>query len=76
VLSRSGARFAALCAKRNLTLPAHVSSANAARDLDLMRQAGGESKINYYGLSYGTFLGTTYANLFPGKIRSMVSTPS
>lgn len=66
------ARFAALCAERNPHLLTHVSTANAARDLDRMRQAVGVSKINYYGLSYGTFLGVTYANLFPGRVRSMV----
>lgn len=66
------ARFAESCAERNPTLLAHVSTANAARDLDRMRQAVGDSKINYYGLSYGTFLGATYANLFPGNVRSMV----
>lgn len=72
VFQKGWARFAELCAERNPTLLAHVSTANAARDLDRMREAVGDSKINYYGLSYGTFLGATYANLFPGNVRSMV----
>lgn len=65
-------QFAKRCAERNPRLLPHVSTANAARDLDLLRQAVGDEKINYYGLSYGTFLGVTYANLFPDKVRAMV----
>ncbi|MGJ0483790.1 MAG: alpha/beta hydrolase [Methylomicrobium sp.] len=50
----------------------HMSTANVARDLDLLRQAVGDSQLNYVGYSYGSFLGITYANLFPNKIRAMV----
>ena len=50
----------------------HMSTANVARDLDLLRQAVGDSQLNYVGYSHGSFLGTTYANLFPDKIRAMV----
>ncbi|NJP90419.1 alpha/beta hydrolase [Nonomuraea sp. FMUSA5-5] len=53
-------------------LLAHNSTANAARDLDLLRQAIGDPQLNYLGLSYGTVLGTIYANLFPGKVGRMV----
>ena len=49
----------------------HMSTANAARDLDLLRRAVGDEKMTYLGYSYGTFLGATYANLFPGKVRAM-----
>ncbi|WP_285594346.1 alpha/beta hydrolase [Actinomycetospora sp. NBRC 106378] len=50
----------------------HLSTANAARDLDLLRQALGEPTISVYGYSYGTYLGATYANLFPGRLRALV----
>jgi pimeloyl-ACP methyl ester carboxylesterase len=38
----------------------------------LLRQAVGDNQLNYVGYSYGSFLGVTYANLFPNKIRAMV----
>ncbi|MFE6844539.1 alpha/beta hydrolase [Streptomyces sp. NPDC057686] len=60
------------CEKRDADLLRHVSTADTARDLDLLRQAVGESRLNYFGVSYGTILGATYANLFPGKVRAMV----
>ncbi|MFC5108528.1 alpha/beta fold hydrolase [Kibdelosporangium philippinense] len=50
----------------------HVSTANTARDLDMLRRAVGEEKISYHGISYGTHLGAIYANLFPNRIRAMV----
>ncbi|WP_165982434.1 alpha/beta hydrolase [Dankookia rubra] len=62
----------AACIARNGDLLAHVSTADNARDLDLLRQAVGEERMNYYGTSYGTFLGATYANLFPDRLRAMV----
>jgi pimeloyl-ACP methyl ester carboxylesterase len=44
----------------------------AARDLDIIRGALGETKLNYLGMSYGTYLGAVYAHLFPGKVGRMV----
>jgi pimeloyl-ACP methyl ester carboxylesterase len=66
------ARFGQLCAQRNGDLLAHVSTAESARDLDLLRQAVGDPQLTYVGISYGTFLGATYANLFPDKVRALV----
>jgi pimeloyl-ACP methyl ester carboxylesterase len=60
------------CIERNGTLLSHVSTADNARDLDLLRQAVGEATMNYYGTSYGTFLGATYVNMFPDRVRSAV----
>lgn len=60
------------CVQRNGDLLAHVSTADNARDLDLLRQAVGDAKTTYYGTSYGTFLGATYINMFPDKIRAAV----
>jgi pimeloyl-ACP methyl ester carboxylesterase len=42
------------------------------RDLDLLRRAVGDDKLTYLGFSYGSYLGTTYANLFPQKVRALV----
>jgi pimeloyl-ACP methyl ester carboxylesterase len=61
-----------LCEQTNPALLAHVSTAETARDLDLLRQAVGDPVLNYYGISYGTYLGATYANLFPSKVGAMV----
>jgi pimeloyl-ACP methyl ester carboxylesterase len=64
--------FAAICRQRNGDLLSHVSTTDTARDMDLLRQAVGEPALNYLGVSYGTYLGTVYANLFPDRIRAMV----
>jgi pimeloyl-ACP methyl ester carboxylesterase len=50
----------------------HMSTANVARDLDVLRQAVGDRGLNYVGYSYGSFLGTMYANLFPQNVRAVV----
>lgn len=60
------------CGARNGDLLAHVSTADTARDLEALRLSLGNEKLNYLGVSYGTFLGATYTNLFPDNIRSMV----
>ncbi|MGW5347776.1 alpha/beta fold hydrolase [Streptomyces sp. NPDC004050] len=60
------------CEKRDADLLRHVSTADTARDLDLLRQAVGEPQLNYFGVSYGTILGATYANMFPDRVRAMV----
>jgi pimeloyl-ACP methyl ester carboxylesterase len=64
--------FGQLCQSRDAWLLQHVSTADTARDLDLLRQAVGDATLNYIGTSYGTFLGATYANLFPSQVRAMV----
>ncbi|NGY66260.1 alpha/beta hydrolase [Lentzea sp. NEAU-D13] len=50
----------------------HMSTADVARDMDLLRRAVGDRKISYLGFSYGSFLGATYANMFPNNIRALV----
>jgi pimeloyl-ACP methyl ester carboxylesterase len=64
--------FGKICAISNGALLRHVSTADTARDLNLLRQALGQPKLNYLGISYGTFLGATYANLFPRRVGRMV----
>jgi pimeloyl-ACP methyl ester carboxylesterase len=65
------ADLAARCQARVGWLLPHLSTANVARDLDLLRQAVGDDELNYVGYSYGTYLGATYANLFPDKVRTL-----
>ena len=60
------------CAAKAGPILQHVSTANTARDLELLRRAVGDPKLTYHGISYGTHLGATYANLFPNRIRAMV----
>ena len=50
----------------------HYSTAEAARDMDILRAALGDKKLNFFGKSYGTYLGTLYAQLFPEKVGRMV----
>ena len=64
--------FADACAAAQPDLLAHVSTADTARDLEQLRIASGGEDLNYWGVSYGTFLGATYANLFPAHIRALV----
>ncbi len=65
-------QFDQQCAQRNARILPHLSTANVARDLDLLRQAVGDAKLSYLGLSYGTYLGATYANLFPNRFRALI----
>jgi pimeloyl-ACP methyl ester carboxylesterase len=60
------------CIARSGALAAHVSTAEAARDLDVLRAALGESTLSYLGASYGTQLGATYAELFPERVGRFV----
>jgi pimeloyl-ACP methyl ester carboxylesterase len=66
------ADLAQRCLAKNGELLRHMSTANTARDLDAMRRAVGDSRLTYLGLSYGTNVGATYANLFPGRVRAIV----
>jgi len=50
----------------------HFGSVDAARDMDLLRIALGEKKLNYLGVSYGTYLGTLYAKFFPKSVGRFV----
>jgi pimeloyl-ACP methyl ester carboxylesterase len=49
-----------------------MSSTEVARDLDVMRALVGDAKLNYFGVSYGTFLGALYADLFPQRVGRFV----
>ena len=62
----------AACDRRGGAILDHMSTANVSRDMDLLRQAVGDDQLSYYGLSYGTMIGQTYANLFPDNFRALV----
>lgn len=64
--------FAKGCASRAGKLLSHVSTIEAARDMDVLRAVLGDKKLTYVGASYGTFLGATYAGLYPSRVGRMV----
>jgi pimeloyl-ACP methyl ester carboxylesterase len=65
-------RYLRRCMKLNGDLMEHMSSADVARDLDQLRAAVGDERLNLIGHSYGTFVGATYASLYPGRVGRMV----
>ena len=64
--------YARRCEAQSGALLAHISTADTVRDLDYLRQLVGDRQLTYRGLSYGTFLGQTYANMFPHRVRAMI----
>jgi pimeloyl-ACP methyl ester carboxylesterase len=66
------AAFGRGCLNDSGSLAAHVSTLEAARDLDIIRAALRSPRLHYYGASYGTLLGATYADLFPQRVGAMV----
>lgn len=60
------------CQRRGGAIVDHMSTADVARDLDVLREAVGDDQLTYVGYSYGSFLGVTYANLFPDQVRAVV----
>ncbi|WP_316775478.1 alpha/beta hydrolase [Streptomyces sasae] len=69
---QDAADFGKGCEKAAGTLIAHVSTTDTARDMDLMRQVLGDTKMHYFGISYGTELGGVYAHLFPKKVGRLI----
>lgn len=61
-------KYQEACKKNSGAVLPHVGTENAARDLDRIRQALGDEKLNYFGISYGTELGGVYAHLFPKNV--------
>jgi pimeloyl-ACP methyl ester carboxylesterase len=59
------------CGALNGELLAHISTADTARDLDYLRQLVGDRQLTYFGESFGTLIGQTYANLFPHRVRAL-----
>ncbi len=64
--------YSEACAERAGPILDHMSTANVARDLDLLRQAVGDEALTYAGYSYGSYIGSTYANMFPDEVRALI----
>ncbi|MPZ96810.1 MAG: alpha/beta fold hydrolase [Propionibacteriales bacterium] len=60
------------CVEKSGDLAGHISTVEAARDMDIIRQVVGDKVMHYFGSSYGTKLGATYAELFPERVGRMV----
>lgn len=65
-------KLGAGCLARSGDLARHMSTKEAARDMDILRAALGEPRLDYLGASYGTYLGATYAGLFPTHVGRFV----
>ncbi|GAA1849473.1 alpha/beta hydrolase [Pseudonocardia ailaonensis] len=66
-------QYADLCAQRVGTdVLANVGTRDVVKDMDILRQVLGDEKVTYYGYSYGTSIGSTYAEAFPSRVRAMV----
>lgn len=64
--------YADACAANNGPILQHMTTIDVAKDMDSIRAALGVAQINYYGYSYGTYLGQVYGTLFPSHVRRMV----
>lgn len=64
--------FVAACQARSGALLPYLGTLNAARDMDVLRAALGDQKLNYLGFSYGTYLGAIYTELFGDRVGRMV----
>jgi pimeloyl-ACP methyl ester carboxylesterase len=71
-LMSQGARLADGCLRMSPAIARHVGSEDTARDLDVLRQALGDDRLNWLGFSYGTYLGTLYAEQFPDRVGRFV----
>ncbi|MGH3432151.1 MAG: alpha/beta hydrolase [Thermocrispum sp.] len=69
---QSAAAFDAACEQQAGDLLSYIGTEYVARDVELLRQAVDEERLTFYGRSFGTWIGTVYANLFPERVRAMV----
>ncbi|MEV7020983.1 alpha/beta hydrolase [Kitasatospora sp. NPDC093558] len=69
---QQNARFIAACQAKSGKLLPFVGTRNSARDMDVLRAAVGDKKLNYLGVSYGTYLGSLYAEEFPKNVGRLV----
>lgn len=60
------------CQQRSGEVLPYVGTNQIVRDMDMLREALGDEKLSYLGFSYGTFLGTMYADKFPNRVRALV----
>lgn len=71
-MATSATEFGQACLDNTGPLLEFITTVQAAKDLDLLREVLGDDTLNYLGYSYGTFLGATYAELFPDKVGRLV----
>lgn len=64
--------FARACGEKYADVLPYINTVSAVRDMDRIRAALGAPRINYFGYSYGTYLGAVYAKLFPQRVRRAV----
>jgi len=60
------------CQRKSAGFIAHVGTNNVVRDLDAMRAAVGDSKLTFWGMSYGTTIGSVYAYRYPRRVRAIL----
>jgi pimeloyl-ACP methyl ester carboxylesterase len=65
--------FGKACSTTGRPISGAMSTAQVARDMDVLRRTLGDRQLTYLGLSYGTYLGVTYANMFPDRVRAIVA---
>ncbi|MGL5865924.1 MAG: alpha/beta hydrolase [Dermatophilaceae bacterium] len=68
---RSSVNFGEACSSTGRPLAGSMSTATVARDMDVLRRMVGDRQLTYLGFSYGSYLGTVYANLFPDRVRAV-----
>lgn len=72
-IEKRNEEYAQLCADRTgVDLLARIGTADVVRDMDVLRGVLGDENLNYLGYSYGTRIGTVYAETFPERVRAMV----
>ncbi|SJN17273.1 probable exported protease [Luteococcus japonicus LSP_Lj1] len=71
-LEKANKDFAAQCREKSGALLDHISTIDTARDLDYLRHLVGDEKLDYLGISYGTYIGSMYAELYPQRVGKMV----
>lgn len=64
--------YAQACARAAGPFLGHIGTMDVARDVEQLRKALGEERLTFLGISYGTLLGATYADLFPTHVRALV----
>jgi pimeloyl-ACP methyl ester carboxylesterase len=69
---RKAVEYGRRCAQASGDLLKYISAADTVRDMDHLRRLVGDRQLTYYGWSYGTVLGQTYANMFPRRVRAMI----
>jgi pimeloyl-ACP methyl ester carboxylesterase len=65
-------QYAKACGRKNGPILDHMTTIDSAHDMDSIRAALGVPRINFYGFSYGTYLGQVYATLYPSRVRRFV----